>query len=178
MLIIIIIIIIIIKYLFSRKFPKKRFFQEDQYDEFKRNKIIIDLESITESDCPQGYLCAKYQDHVVFHKIVLNQLHVREVAACIRVDDKLHVKLFLRGSRLPRPQWFRYGHNCKLTSKNMHENFPSCLESQTENFLIFDELRKRQFKKNQVYSSEIIQYALQLRYTSLQSYKLLLDKFP
>ena len=136
------------------------------------------MESVTESDCPQGYLCAKYQDHVVFHKIILNQLPVREVTACIRVDDKLHVKLFLRGSRLTRPQWLRYGHNCKLTSKNMHENFPSCLESQTENFLIFDELRKRQFKKNQVYSSEIIQYALLLRYTSLQSYKLLLDKFP
>ena len=60
----------------------------------------------------------------------------------------------------------------------MLENFPSYLESQTENFLIFDELRKRQFKKNQVYSSEIIQYALLLRYTSLQSYKLLLDEFP
>ena len=60
----------------------------------------------------------------------------------------------------------------------MLENFPSYLESQTENFSIFDELRKRQFKKNQVYSSEIIQYVLLLRYTSLQSYKLLLDEFP
>ena len=60
----------------------------------------------------------------------------------------------------------------------MLENFASYLESQTENFSIFDELRKRQLKKNQVYSSEIIQYALLLRYTSLQSYKLLLDEFP
>ena len=60
----------------------------------------------------------------------------------------------------------------------MLENFAPYLESQTENFSIFDELRKRQFKKNQVYSSEIIQYALLLRYTSLQSYKLLLDEFP
>ena len=60
----------------------------------------------------------------------------------------------------------------------MLENSPSHLESQTKNFSIFDELRKRQFKKNQFYSSEIIQYALLLRYTSLQSYKLLLDEFP
>ena len=74
--------------------PKKRVFQEDQYDEFKRNNNIIVLESITESDC----LYAKYQDHVVYHKIVLNQLHVPEVKACIRVVCKLHVKLFLRGS--------------------------------------------------------------------------------
>ena len=60
----------------------------------------------------------------------------------------------------------------------MLENFPSYLESEIASFSIFDELRKRQFKKNQVYSSEVIQYALLLRYTSLQSYKLLLDEFP
>ena len=90
----------------------------------------------------------------------------------------MHVKLFLKDSPVPLPQWFRYGHNYKLTSKSLLENFPSYLESQTKNFPIFDELRKRQFKKNQVYSSEIIQYALLLRYTSLQSYKLLLDEFP
>ena len=57
-------------------------------------------------------------------------------------------------------------------------NFPSYLEPQTENFSIFDDLRKRQFKKNQIYFSEVIQYALQLHYISLQSYKFLLDKFP
>ena len=60
----------------------------------------------------------------------------------------------------------------------MLENFPSYLLSQTKNFSIFGKLSKRQFKKNQVYSSEIIQYALLLRHTSLQSYKLQLDEFP
>ena len=136
-----------------RKSPKKRVFQEDQYDEFKRNNNIIGLESISESDCSQDYLYTKYEDHVVFHKIVLNELHVPEVTDCIRVDDKLHVKLFLRGSPVPLPQWFRYGHNCKLTSKGMLENILSYLKSKTENFSIFDELRKKQFKKNQAYSS-------------------------
>ena len=160
-----------------RKSPKTRVLQEDQCVEFKRNNNIIGLESITESDCSNGYLFAKYED-VVFHKIDLDELHVPEVIACIRVDDKLHVKLLLRGSPVPLPQWFRYGHNCKLTSKSILENFPSYLESQTENFSIFDELRKRQLKKKQVYSSEVIQYALLLRYTSLQSYKLLSDEFP
>ena len=38
-------------------------------------------------------------------------------------------------------------------------------------------LEKRQFKNKQVYSGEIIQYALLLRYTLLQSYKLLLNDF-
>ena len=62
-----------------RKSPKKRVFQEDQYDEFKRNNNIIGLESITESDCPHGYLFAKYENHVAFHKIVLNELCVPAV---------------------------------------------------------------------------------------------------
>ena len=38
-------------------------------------------------------------------------------------------------------------------------------------------LEKDSFKRNQFYSSKVIQYALLLRYTSLQSYKLLLDQF-
>ena len=113
-----------IQYLFEEN-PQRRVFQEDQYDEFKRNNNIIGLESITESDCPQGYLYTKYEGHVVFHKIILNELHVPEVTACTQVDDKLHVKLFLRGSTAPLQPWFRYGHNCKLTSKSMLENFTS-----------------------------------------------------
>ena len=87
-----------------RKSPRKRAFQDDQYDEFKGNNNVIGLESINESDCLQRYLYAKYEEHVVFHKIVLNELHVSEVTACIRVDDKLDVKLFLRGSPVTLPQ--------------------------------------------------------------------------
>ena len=66
-----------------RKSPKKRVFQEDQSDEFKRNNNIIGLQSITELGCPQGYLYAKYENHGVFHKIVLNELHVSKITACI-----------------------------------------------------------------------------------------------
>ena len=51
-----------------RKSPKKRVFQEDPYDEFKRNNNIIGLESITESDCPHGYLFAKYEIMLFFIK--------------------------------------------------------------------------------------------------------------
>ena len=71
--------------------------------ESKRNNNIISLESITESDFPHGYLFTKYEDHVSFHKIVLNELHLPEATAYIRVDDKLHVKLFLRGSPVSLP---------------------------------------------------------------------------
>ena len=51
------------------------------------NSTITGLESITESECLHGYLFVKYEDHVVFHKIVLNEIHSPEVAACIRVDE-------------------------------------------------------------------------------------------
>ena len=136
----------------------------------KGTKLLLVWKVLLNQTCPLDYLFAKYEDRVVFHKIVLNKLHIPEVTACIRVDDKLHAKLFLRGSPVPLSQWFRYGPSCKLTRKSMLENFPSYLQSQTENFSIFDELRKRQFRSPnlfQVYSSEVLQYALLLRYTSL-----------
>ena len=109
---------------------------------------------VTESDCPQDYLYARYEDHVVFHKIVLNELHVPEVTACIRVDDKLHVKLFLRGSPVPLPQWFRYGHKCKLTSKSMLENFPSYLNHKQKTFQFLMNLEKDN-SEVQIYSKSI-----------------------
>ena len=65
-----------------RKSPKKRVFREDQHDEFKRNNNIIGLESITESDCPHGYLYAKFEDHVVFHKIVLTLIQDGHFRGC------------------------------------------------------------------------------------------------
>ena len=122
------------------------------------------MKNKTKSGCPHIYLLAKYEDDVVFHKIILNKPYALEARACIREDDKLHVKLFSPASI---PQWFRYGHNCKLTSKIMLEKLPSYLESKTENVSIFDKLGKRQFKKNQVYSSKIIQCALLFHYTLL-----------
>ena len=70
-----------------RKSPKKRVFQEDQYDQFKRNNNIIGLESITESGCPHSYLYAKYENHVVFQKIFLNELHVPQNLVNLQKDN-------------------------------------------------------------------------------------------
>ena len=71
-----------------RKSPKKRVFREDQHDEFKRNNNIIGLESITESDCPHGYLYAKFEDHVVFHKIVLTLIQDGHFRGCSGMGGK------------------------------------------------------------------------------------------
>ena len=61
----------------------------------------------------------------------------------------------------------------------MLRNFPVYLESYIENISpIFDELQKHMFTKEPVYSAEIGRYALLLRYTSIQSYRMLLEHFP
>ena len=87
---------------------------------------------------------------------------------------------FLRGIRvhsnwpLPLPQWFRHG---KLTNKTMLESFPSYIQTECEQFSsIFEELQQIKFKKKPIYSGNVILYALMLRYSSLQAYKLLLEE--
>ena len=61
----------------------------------------------------------------------------------------------------------------------MMENFPVYFQSQAETFSsVVDELREYKFNKRPVYSAKVIRYALFLRYTSIQSYKILLEDFP
>ena len=88
------------------------------------------------------------------------------------------MKLFLKGFPVSLPHWFRYGNSCKLSKKSMLENFPSYLKGKAENLCFLDELKKHQFQNKQDYSADVIQYALLLRYTSIQLYKLLPEKFP
>ena len=42
---------------------------------------------------------------------------------------------------------------------------------------IEDEIHQLRFKKKPIYSSSLLRYALTLRYTSMQSYKLLQEEF-
>ena len=95
------------------------------------------------------------------------------------IDSELHVKLFYKGCFVPLPQWFRQGHDCRLSRKSMLENFHVYLESYIENISsIFDELQKHMFTKKPVYSAEILRCALLLQYISIQSYRMLLEHFP
>ena len=104
---------------------------------------------------------------------------VPEVTECIRIDKELHVKLFFKGSPVPLPQWFRHGRDCRVTHESMLENFPSYLLSQTEKFdSIFEELGEYKFKKRPVYFASAIRFALLLRYTSIQSHRILQEDFP
>ena len=65
----------------------------------------------------------------------------------------------------------------------MLENFPQYMKNVVEEHpnSILQELQKRQYYKpkgRHSFSVELIRYALLLRYTSHQAYKLLLEKFP
>lgn len=52
-----------------------------------------------------------YDDHIVLHREITNELHLLKLSESIRLDPGLHRKLFFTGSLVPPPQWFWYGHN-------------------------------------------------------------------
>ena len=132
-----------------------------------------------------GFSFMKCEGYVVFYKLGKNHHNVPEVAESIMVDEQMHVKLFFRGLTVPLPEWFRKGNNidCKLSSKVMLDNFPSYIQNRISPGLttIIDELRELQYYKptgRPKYSAAILRYALYLRYTSRQAYKILQEQFP
>ena len=59
------------------------------------------------------------------------------------------------------------------------QNFPNYIKLEGEQtFSILEELKELKFKKKRIFSSNVIRYSLLLRYTSLQTYRLLMKDFP
>lgn len=105
------------------------------------------------------------------------------VLESIRIDNDLHVQLQYNGIPLPLPPWFVNGRNALLNKRSMLLNFPAYIRTNaTENQqLLLDELKQRELYKPKgrpPFSASMIRFALHLRHTSLQAYKLLLEKFP
>jgi len=165
-----------------RKPPAERVFQQDELKKFKDYDSIYSFSDIDESllkVIQNDFQFSKFDDHAVFYKIEWNDLSVPNVTYCIRVDCDLHVKLFYKGSSLPLPAWFRKnGRHNKLTSKSMFQNLLPYIKGEVEKHgRIFEELHEIRYQKQPVYSASLIRYALTLRYTSLPTYKLLLEEF-
>ena len=161
-----------------RKSPRKRIFQEDEYEKFVKQDTISSFDDMTESLAPLGYQTNRYNDHIVYYRMQVTELGALEINECIRVDRDLHVKLFYKGSPLPLPTWFRHGTNCRLATKSALNNFPNYIKNEGErSSSVFEELSQLRFKNRPFYSSNVIRYALLLRYTSLQSYKMLCEHF-
>ena len=141
---------------------------------FEQQDKIKSFEDIDSTLTPPGYTFQKYDDHVVFYHFEINVLNVPKVTDCVRVNQDLHVKLFYKSS--PLPQRFRHGRDCRLTRKSMMQNFPNYIKLEgQQTFSILEELK---FKKKRIFSSNVIRYSLLLRYTSLQTYRLLIKEFP
>ena len=81
---------------------------------------------------------------------------------------------------VPLPSWFVNGRNAKLTRYSMLQNFPSYFNSFNENKIIAEmsKLQHYSSKGRPPYSSDMIRFALLLRYTSGQAYSLLLKTLP
>ena len=78
------------------------------------------------------------------------------------------------GSHVPLPEWFRQGHSCKL-------QVLACSKTSRQIIRVFEMSHPIQYVKSKgrpPYSSKLIRFALMQRYTSRQSYKLLLEEMP
>ena len=116
-----------------RKPPTQRVYQEDEWEKFKRQDTVKDFDDITDSllkHLDHHFSFTRYEDHAIFYKIEKNDLSIPEITSCIRVDADLHVRLYHRGSPLPLPEWF-HRNSCKLTSKNLLQNFPLYIEQRS-----------------------------------------------
>ena len=168
-----------------RKPPTKRYGpNEPREDEIKRFRLFDTIESFEQLDAayaPNGFSFKNGEEYVVYYEMKDDEL-APYVNASIRVDKDLHVKLSLKGNPVPHPEWFRKNNNtdCKLTSRGMLENFVAHIKASTDTSML-DELqhiRNMDPKGRPPFSSELLRFAIRLRYTSKQAYDTLLEEFP
>ena len=115
-----------------QKTPRKRLYQEDQYESCISKDSVKDSKCLNESFSPSGYTFRKNDDRVLFYKLEENEMSIPEVIDCIRIDSKLHVQPFFKGVSIPLSQLFRHGRDCRFSRKNMLKNFSAFLQSRKE----------------------------------------------
>jgi len=168
----------------TREPPRKRIFQDDQLDSFKRKDIVKSIDDLDHCSSPPGFEFRRFENSVLYYRIHFDETSdFPTILESIRVNEQLNVQLQYNGVPLPLPPWFVKGRNARLDKRSMLENFPPFMRSaalENENILL-DELKQRTIYKPKgrpPFSAALIRFSLHLRYTSLQAYKLLLEKFP
>ena len=166
-----------------RKEPTLRYLGKDEFDDFQNVDKINNLDSLTEQHLLPGFTFKKLHDSVVYYKLCFDVISgIPTVFKSISVDKDLNVSLSYQGYHISLPEWFCSGHNCKLTNSSMLENFPAHMRNKANDMnSILTELNEIRYYSPQgrpLYSASIICYALILRHTSAQSYKLLLEQQP
>ena len=164
--------------------PAKRTYQEDEINAFLSQDIIGDFSELNSTHAPTGFQCTKSDNSIVFFNLTyVDGFPV--IFESIKVDQSLHVQLQFNGHPVPLPAWFTKGRNATLTRFSQLNNFPNAIrvvseETECSRSLLNEmlDISNHQAKGRPPYSSAMIRFALHMRYTSLQSYKLLLEKFP
>ena len=100
-----------------RRSPRKRIYQDEQYQSFINYNLINKLSGIEESLSPAGFLFKENNDYVTFYKIEFSEKRLPEVTVYIKIDKELYGKLFFKGCPVPLPQWSRQDTDCRLTKK-------------------------------------------------------------
>ena len=164
-----------------RRSPRKRPLGTDELQAFQIKDKVTGFDSFTHAHPPVNHSFKRHENTVHYYNLVFNEkTGVSVVHECISIDKNLHVSLTYNGFAVPFPEWFRYGHNCSFTKFSMLENFASYIRNKgIEYNIILKELTNIQHYQPQgrpPYSSMMIRFALLLRYSSLQTYKLLLKQ--
>ena len=169
----------------KRKPPKERNFQDDEIESFLTKDVIDSFDVLDENHAPEGFQCAKSADSIVFYHLVFND-GLPNILETIKVNKDLRVQLQYNGSTVPLPIWFTHGRNGLLSRFSQLNEFPNHIRLIAEaadcnSQSLLEEMKNRMYLKPKArpsYSAAMIRFALHLRYTSLQTYKLLLHKFP
>ena len=107
-----------------------------------------------------------------------------KIKESIKVNENLNVSLSYEAIHIPLPKFLRSTRNARIQSTSTFQNLVDHIADRAANFPpsdILKELRSITFYKptgRPRYSTSTLQYALLLRYTSRQSYALLLTQFP
>ena len=126
----------------------------------------------------------KNDQAIVYYNVHFDEeTAIPKILECIKVDRDLRILLQYSGNPIPLPPWLVHSRNGKLDSLTQLENLPAYIRDivNAGEYSIFEELEKRQHYKPKgrpPFSSALIRYALLLRHTSAQAYRLLLEKFP
>ena len=121
-----------------------------------------------------------YTTHIFFfYKMQINETGIPNFSQCIRIDVKMHVTMYVDNCSVPLPQCFRKGTTCTLNSITQLENFPFYLNNKKKEFSpsFASESEKIRYQKRPHYCNEILCFSLMMRYTSMQSYKLMQKQY-
>ena len=131
-----------------RRSPRKRIYQDDQYQSFMNYDLINKLSDIEDSLSLDGFL---FKNNDTFYKIEFSEKRAPEAPEYNKIGKELHVKLFFKGCPVPLPQWFRQSTYYCLTRKSMLENFPVCLRTYADNHSTSVQIYKKTHLLSQYY---------------------------